>query len=199
MTQHHPPLSEVELLISRMVDHEADAGEVATLYERAGDDPVLYQQLNQSLADHARLSAHVQRDIARAVNVNLPASGEIARGPSSSQAKPAVIDLMWRSAATIGWAAVIALAVIFFGQDRAGNRDGELNVPSGRYIDRSIVEPHILQREDVQGQPLEPLPLQTKQLPDGTWEILWMHRSLERIVTDEFDPAWIRDPSETTQ
>ena len=173
------PEVESDTLIGRIIDREATSGDCEAIERMASGDPILWRALALRHLDTAMLSDRVGQYTDAAEQVDLR-----SRWPR----RPAVNLLVTRS----GWAALFVVGV-WWAVVVAGGGDAEL-APSPV---RSVAEPPVavedltaadhyrkyLESSSVLGE-LDPILLETEELPDGRYRLRFVRRIEEYVVID---------------
>lgn len=102
-------LMERDLLITRIIDGEGSGAAWERFASVAGSDASAWRELALAQRQHLRLTAAVRREIAVAVEIDLPISGE-RRAPSRSTVRAAQVARKWT-----GWAVAAAITLAWGG------------------------------------------------------------------------------------
>ena len=173
------PQVEADTLIGRIIDREAASADCEAFERMASADPILWRALALRHLDMAMLSDRVGEHTDAAERVDLR-----SRWPR----RPAVNLLVTLS----GWAAVFVVGV-WWAVVVAGRGDAD-PVPSPV---RSVAEPPVavedltaadhyrkyLEASFVLGE-LDPILLETEELPDGRYRLRFVRRIEEYVVID---------------
>jgi hypothetical protein len=170
---------DAETLIGRIIDREATPGDCEAFERQASADPVLWRALAVRHLDMAMLSDRVAEHTAAAERVDVRDRRAL---------RPPVNLLVTLS----GWAAVLVLgfwwAVVVVGDGDAGRAPAPV---------RSVAEPpaavgeltadehyrRYLRADFVLGE-LDPVLLETEQLPDGRVRVRFVRRIEEYVTVD---------------
>lgn len=169
------PVIEAQLLLSRLVDGEVGPEDRARFEQLATAESELWRQLAEERESAALLQRAVEYDIDAALQVDLP---DIAR---SSR----MLARRWPwIAAGLGWAAAIALAVVWFAEAGRPPTDDVLQPvdlpPVGTTIAHDEALKQYLEAPWVRGQ-MQPHVLDSEPMPDGTTRY-WILRRIEEYV-----------------
>lgn len=170
---------DAETLIGRIIDREATPGDCEAFERQASADPILWRALAVRHLDMAMLSDRVAEHTAAAERVDVRARG--AR-------RPPVSLLVTLS----GWAAVLVLGLWWAVVVAGGGDAGRAPAPV-----RSVAEPpaaagpltaeehyrRYLQADFVLGE-LDPVLLETEQLPEGRVRLRFIRRIEEYATVD---------------
>ena len=112
-----PPPTEVDRLLSRIVDGEASADDRAAFDRQAAVDPGLWRQLAAAQQEMTLLAAGLEAEVASAMQVDLPSDppeviiGRVDESQAGGALRGAGTSVAWL-AAMVGWAAVLVLSVV---------------------------------------------------------------------------------------
>lgn len=170
--EHEPsgPVSESELLLTRLIDGEASPDDRSRFETFAAADPSLWRRFAMRLEDMAILSARLDEELRHCDLIDLPA---VAGIPAQFR-KP-----FWRSLASIsGWAAALALGVVWLASVDSTGRDERSGQPVADELAQPISYSDHLSRylEAPFNSEVAPTLLQTERLPDGRTLIRYMRR-----------------------
>lgn len=191
------PGDERDALISRVIDGIATGEDWTTFRATAAHDPNIWSELADSQKIHESMCSHVDQLISIADRVELPG------GVIDDQPMHAKMDLISRWG---GWAAAAAILLVwFFGRPT----ESVQGVDSGNEIPRAagLLNPGILNPKpfldeaqpdqafdqylssgqssgQVVGEMPEKIVIETRPMPDGTIEVLYLRQIIERQIID---------------
>ncbi len=186
------PGDERDVLITRVIDGTATSDDWATFRASAAHDPSIWAQLGRTQRVHEAMCQCVQSELAAADRVELP-GGLIDDHPMRAR-----LDMVSRWG---GWAAAIAIMTVWlFGQSDStavpNNPDAHdpmmAGVPgSGILLDQAKPDQafdQYLSSGQTLGQVIGEMPdrivIETRPMPDGTIEVLYLRQIIERQVID---------------
>jgi len=174
---------EIEILIGRLVDNQANDEDRRAFESLAESDPQLWRRLALRQQDMAALSMHVEPHLRSADRIDLPAD---AAPPVSRM----TIRISSWALAISGWAAMVALAVIWSmtpGRSAPLNQDTNTAVPiAATPTDLSpddYLHLYLAKGKDV-GYVLDEMPptmLEVQVLPDGRKAVRYIRR-IEEVL-----------------
>lgn len=211
-TSHNNPderedADDLERLMTRIIDREAEDADQQRFERMASDDPSLWRTLAEQQQDMLELSQDVASELASAFRVNVDLAHEHRTAASSNARNRSARPLWW-----LGWAAAIALAAgwIIHTAVTTGPLDPAAApaVPAFGGDDRLSPEQHLhqyLRSPFVVGE-LDPIMLRHEATADGRIELRILRRIEEAYLLDANDPLpidadgrLIRDPAELQQ
>ncbi len=183
------PGDERDVLITRVIDGAATSDDWATFRATAAHDPSIWAQLARTQQIHETMCQRVQSELAAADRIELP-GGLIDDRPVHAR-----LDMVSRWG---GWAAAIAIMVVWiFGQSSPMDISNEHNpvkagMPgSGILLDQAKPDQafdQYLSSGQTLGQVIGEMPdrivIETRPMPDGTIEVLYLRQIIERRVID---------------
>jgi hypothetical protein len=177
----HDP-DRIDILIGRVVDSEASAGDWHELEQLADADPRLWGRLAKAQRAHARLTDAVEDELAIVELVDLP------------EAEPIRLPFVERVQRWSGWAlaAALCLAWLLSRQAPMANQPGSMQAGFGgvqpvfvsnttpdqawnNYVETARLADSFVSE-------LPPIVVSNTQLADGGQEIFFVRRSLERVT-----------------
>lgn len=182
------PSDERDVLISRVIDGVATSTDWATFRAIAAHDPSIWGELADVQTLHESVCAHVEHSVSIADGVELP-GGMIDDG--SMRTKMDVVS-RWG-----GWAAAAAILLVwFFGKPMVGlqnDNDPVIAGPVGSGLFLNDAQPnqafdqYLISGQSsgqVVGEMPEHIVIETRPMPDGTIEVLYLRQIIERRVID---------------
>lgn len=192
--------TELDILISRVVDARASATDWDLLEQHGAADAGVWKALAMAQRDHSLLSAAVGAAVEPARRVSLPEqigeeAGDVPRTLSFAQAQ--VASRARRAATWAGWAAAAALGLAFVSQQtgpvsapssgavpesqRAGLSGGISNATDAlkAYLDRGKADGSVI-GEQPEKQIVDVVPVRD----GGGFEVFYVRRILERARVD---------------
>lgn len=193
-----------DLLISRVIDGNASQEDWANFRSLAAHEPAIWSELAQTQSTHESLMSQMNQAMAVADRVSLP-GGLMDDGPMRSR-----MEMVSRWG---GWAAAAAILLVwFFGQpmnalkthnptslDQTGDQPVVAGLPgqglgemgSKLLLDQAPPEDAFDQYISagksagrVVGEMPEQVVIETRPMPDGTIEVLYLRQVIERRVID---------------
>lgn len=179
------PSSETDRLFGRVLDGEADPGELEAFRRALATDAKSWDTFSRLYRDHQVLSSAVGRAIGAADRIALPHDGG---APTLSVETARAKRAGWRSHLVTagGWAA----AIVFFALMLAlpGSRIESQPTLRAEYIS------HVQDRRPT-GRELDPVLLSVDQMPDGRWMVTIIRRPVEVLTLDEWREEFVIDPA----
>ncbi len=180
---------ERDVLVARVVDGAATNTDWTTFRTLAAHDPSIWSELADTQQIHELMSQRVQSEIAAADRIELP-GGLIDDRPMRAR-----LDLVSRWG---GWAAAAAILMVwFFGQPTStmaldehdsaaagllGSRILLDQAKPDQAFDQYLSSGQSLGR--VVGEMPERIVIETRPMPNGTIEVLYLRQIIERQVID---------------
>jgi hypothetical protein len=179
-----PPL---DVLIGRIIDGEATLVQRQRFEAMAADDPALWRMLALRQQDMSMLAAHVEPQLNAAEKIELPVGAIDQIESSAGGAGSRRLRVPWWIAIS-GWAAMIALAVVWSFSDQ-WLRPGD-DMPGGMQASHEpeVLTPDEHLREYKQApfvlNEMPPTLLQIDQLRDGRLAVSYLRRIVEVAYFD---------------
>ena len=184
------PGDERDVLISRVIDGVATSDDWTIFRSIAAHDPSIWTELADTQQIHESVCAHVESTISFADRVELPG------GIMNDQPLHARMEIISRWG---GWAAAAAILLVwFFGGPLSPDQSGDtpatagiLNINTRPLLDEAQPDQAFDQylssgrsSGQVVGEMPEHIVIETRPMPDGTIEVLYLRQIIERRVID---------------
>jgi len=187
------PGDERDVLISRVIDGAASAQDWATFRGVAAHDPSIWSELGETQSLHESVSMSVADELGFVDQIELPG------GAMDDQPLRARLDLVSRWG---GWAAAAAILLVWFFGSPMLNRQSDLSdgdqanlIPnfgsSNPMLDKARPDQAFgqyiaagQQSGQVVGEMPEQIVIETRPMPDGTIEVLYLRQIIERQIID---------------
>jgi len=187
------PGDERDVLISRVIDGVATSADWTTFRSIAAHDPSIWTELADTQQIHESVCAHVESSISFADRVELPG------GVMNDQPLHARMEVVSRWG---GWAAAAAILLVwFFGGSLSLDQTNDSPATAG------ILNPNFINSKpllddaqpdqafdqylssgrssgQVVGEMPEHVVIETRPMPDGTIEVLYLRQIIERQIID---------------
>jgi hypothetical protein len=187
------PGDERDVLISRVIDGVASAQDWATFRGVAAHDPSIWSELAETQSLHESVSMSVADELGFVDQIELPG------GVMDDQPLRARLDLISRWG---GWAAAAAILLVWIigspmldRQNNLANGDQANLIPnfgsSNPMLDKARPDQAFgqyiaagQQSGQVVGEMPEQIVIETRPMPDGTIEVLYLRQVIERQIID---------------
>ena len=186
------PGDERDILISRVIDGVATSEDWTTFRAAAAHDPSIWAELAETQHIHELISTHVEHAIDIADQIELPG------GLMNDQPIRARMDMVSRWG---GWAAAAALLLVWFvgspstpvsttqpintagtvpifNNPKTYLNDAQPNQAFDQYLESGRSSGQVI------GEMPEHIVIETRPMPDGTIEVLYLRQIIERQIID---------------
>ena len=170
---------EIEILIGRLVDNQANDVDRREFESLAGSDPRLWRRLAMRQQDMATLSSQVEPHLRAADRIELPIE-------SRAQVSKATIRIASWALAASGWAAMVALAFVWASNTRHSLSPGQnpTNAISAAAKPAELSPDDHLRLYEQAGFVIGEMPptmLEVQVLPDGRKAVRYIRR-IEEVL-----------------
>ena len=182
------PGDERDVLISRVIDGVATSTDWATFRAIAAHDPSIWGELAEIQTLHEMVCAHVEHSVSIADGVELPG------GMIDDRSMRTKMDIVSRWG---GWAAAAAILLVWsFGKPMTqtyNDNDPVIagSVGTGMFLNdaqpNQAFDQYLTSGQSsgqVVGEMPEHIVIETRPMPDGTIEVLYLRQIIERRVID---------------